>query len=187
VDNVSNITVKEDTPVGSVIAKVIARDADSGNFGKVTYLLDRKSSFGKFLVDSETGLIRVAEPLDREEQATYTLVLQAWDNFQFGYASGESRNAFKQITVSVLDINDSPPEFLDEENAKECASVTEFHEDVIMTIRARDRTCTIFNTYIHTLNNLPISLLPKLICISLLENILCSCMQTYLFAPRANR
>jgi cadherin 23 len=140
VDNVSNITVKEDTPVGSVVAKVLARDADSGNYGRVTYLLDRKSSLGKFLIDSETGQLRVAEPLDREEQASFTLVIQAWDNFQFGYASGESRSAFKQITVAVSDINDSPPEFVVEDNAKDCASVTEFHEDVVMTIRAKDRT-----------------------------------------------
>lgn len=141
VDNLSNITIPENAAVGSVIGKVVAQDMDSGNFGKITYLLDRKSSSGKFVVDSETGFIRVAEKLDREQVSSYTLVIQAWDNFQFGYAAGESRNAFKQITVKLSDINDSPPQFLDEEtNAtmSSCASVTEFHEDLILTIRAKD-------------------------------------------------
>ncbi|XP_035709581.1 cadherin-23-like isoform X3 [Folsomia candida] len=149
VDNLTNITVPEDAQVGSIIAKVVAKDMDSGNYGKITYLLDRKSSMGKFTIDSETGAIRVAEPLDREEKSSYTLVIQAWDNFQFGYASGESRNAFKQLNLAVSDINDSPPEFLDEDvqsatgkslrSGPTCASVTEFHEELILTIRAKDR------------------------------------------------
>ena len=36
--------------------------------------------------------------LDREEQHSYTLVLEAWDNYKFGYMAGESRNAFQQVT-----------------------------------------------------------------------------------------
>ncbi len=55
IDNLSNVTVPEDAPLGFVIAKVVAKDLDSGNYGKITYLLDRKSSGGKFVVDSETG------------------------------------------------------------------------------------------------------------------------------------
>jgi hypothetical protein len=39
----------------------------------------------------------VSDKLNREEQSTYMLIIEAWDNYQFGYASGESRNAFKQI------------------------------------------------------------------------------------------
>lgn len=123
-----------------MVAQVEAKDADSGSFGKITYLLDRTSSNGKFSVDPETGKISVAEPLDREEQASYALVLQAFDNFRYGYATGESRNAFKQITVNILDTNDQVPKFLEDEASREdsCNSVTEFHEDVIMTIRAKD-------------------------------------------------
>ena len=39
----------------------------------------------------------MSDKLNREEQNTYMLIIEAWDNYQFGYASGESRNAFKQI------------------------------------------------------------------------------------------
>lgn len=82
---------------GTEIAKIEARDADSGDFGKITYLLDRMSSQGKFHINPDTGLLTVADPLDREIQSSYLLVIEAWDNYQFGYSSGESRNAFKQI------------------------------------------------------------------------------------------
>ncbi|CAG7830108.1 unnamed protein product [Allacma fusca] len=137
IDGITNFTVKENAAVGTIVAKIEAQDKDSGQYGKVTYLLDRKSSGGKFVVDPETGHIRVAEPLDREEVSSYSLVVQAWDNYRFGYAAGESRNAFKQIVVDVADINDEVPVFEPVE-PNSCASVTEFHEDIITTVRAKD-------------------------------------------------
>lgn len=53
---------------------------------------------GKFQINSETGVLNVTDQLNREETSSYMLIVQAWDNYQFGYASGESRNAFKQIS-----------------------------------------------------------------------------------------
>ena len=53
---------------------------------------------GRFSVDPETGAIVVTERLDREEQESYTLILEAWDNYRVGYSAGESRNAFQQVT-----------------------------------------------------------------------------------------
>lgn len=52
---------------------------------------------GKFAIDPNTGVLSVADKLDRETKDAYMLVIEAWDNYQFGYLSGESRNAFKQI------------------------------------------------------------------------------------------
>lgn len=39
----------------------------------------------------------VADSIDWEVKQNYVLVIEAWDNYQFGYTAGESRNAFKQI------------------------------------------------------------------------------------------
>ena len=53
----------------------------------------------------------VTDHLDREEQQQYTLIVEAWDNYKFGYAAGESRNAFQQVTyvfgkqVKMIEIN----------------------------------------------------------------------------------
>ncbi|KRT78307.1 Cadherin, partial [Oryctes borbonicus] len=101
------------------------RDPDSGEFGKITYLLDRISSEGKFNLEPNTGILKVAEELDRETKQTYLLVVEAWDNYQYGFSSGESRNAFKHINVTILDVNDNPPQLL---LPSACISITEFHE-----------------------------------------------------------
>lgn len=54
-------------------------------------------SQGKFQIDPDTGVLNVSAPLNREEASFFMLIIEAWDNYQFGYTAGESRNAFKQI------------------------------------------------------------------------------------------
>ncbi|XP_017773804.1 PREDICTED: cadherin-23 [Nicrophorus vespilloides] len=124
------LKVPEDTAVGQKIAIVEAKDQDSGEFSKITYLLDRISSQGKFSLEPETGILRVAEELDRETKHSYLLVVEAWDNYQYGYNNGESRNAFKHINVSILDVNDNKPQL---DLPKACVTITEFHDpDIIV-------------------------------------------------------
>ncbi len=71
-----------------------AIDFNNSTDAKVVFLCHQ----GIFSIDPETGTITVMDQLDREEQNTFTLVLEAWDNYKFGYAAGESRNAFHQVT-----------------------------------------------------------------------------------------
>lgn len=92
-----NLSIYENQPIGTQIAVIEADDADSGDFGKVTYLLDRLSSQGKFSIDPDSGVLKVADKIDREQKSSYMIVVEIWDNYQFGAASGESRNAFKQF------------------------------------------------------------------------------------------
>jgi cadherin-23 len=47
-------TVSEDAPIGSLVTQIHAKDDDIGSYGKVTYLLDASSSFGKFKIDRDT-------------------------------------------------------------------------------------------------------------------------------------
>ncbi|XP_037943445.1 cadherin-23-like [Teleopsis dalmanni] len=95
-----NYTISENAAIGTRVGTVQAADADSGDFGKITFLMDRISSQGKFSIDADTGVLTVTEKLDRELKDFYMLVIEAWDNYQFGFLAGESRNAFKQILVS---------------------------------------------------------------------------------------
>ncbi|XP_064108915.1 cadherin-23-like isoform X3 [Macrobrachium nipponense] len=133
----SNLTIREDAPPGTSVAKVEAVDPDFDEYGRVTYLLDRKSSDGKFKINPDTGEITVASPLNREELSTFTLLIEAWDNYHFGYATGESRNAFMQLGVTVADINDEAPVFEEREG---CTMITEFHEarETVTVVRATD-------------------------------------------------
>lgn len=64
---------------------------------KRKYLFIFFISQGKFQIDPDTGVMNVSGLLNREENSFYMLIIEAWDNYQFGYITGESRNAFKQI------------------------------------------------------------------------------------------
>ncbi|BES92052.1 Cadherin domain [Nesidiocoris tenuis] len=136
--DISNISIYENTTIGTEIARIEADDADAGDYGKITYLLDRRSSQGKFQINPETGVLNVTDQLNREETSSYLLIVQAWDNYQFGYASGESRNAFKQLSVIILDVNDEAPQFT--HLPESCVAITEFHEprDTIILLKATD-------------------------------------------------
>ncbi|XP_011144581.1 cadherin-23 [Harpegnathos saltator] len=137
VSNVSNVTVMENSKIGTEIAVIQARDPDSGDYGKITYLLDRMSSQGTFAIHPETGSLTVADVLDWETKHSYVLVIEAWDNYQFGYTAGESRNAFKRIQVTVIDVNDNAPKMDIPQN---CVSISEFHDmrDLIFVIKTKD-------------------------------------------------
>ncbi|KAB0799063.1 hypothetical protein PPYR_06943 [Photinus pyralis] len=131
------LIVTESISIGETIGTVQAHDLDSGDFAKITYLLDRVSSQGKFSINPETGEIKVADFLDRETKSSYFLILEAWDNYQYGYYNSESRNAFKHVNVTISDVNDNTPKL---HLPSSCVSVTEFHEPLqpITTIQASD-------------------------------------------------
>ncbi|XP_017865167.1 PREDICTED: cadherin-23 [Drosophila arizonae] len=132
-----NYTISESAAPGTRVATVQAADADSGDFGKITFLMDRISSQGKFTIDADTGVLSVADKLDRETKDSYNLVIEAWDNYQFGFLAGESRNAFKQVFINILDENDNEPEV---SLPSSCILITEYHElhESIASIVGRD-------------------------------------------------
>ncbi|KAJ8674820.1 hypothetical protein QAD02_010606 [Eretmocerus hayati] len=137
VTDLTNVTVMENSKIGTEVVVVKANDSDSGDYGKITYLLDRISSQGKFVIHPNTGSLTVGGPLDWESRSSYVLVIEAWDNYQFGYATGESRNAFKQIEVNIIDVNDNVPKV---DIPDGCATVSEFHDirESILTIKSQD-------------------------------------------------
>lgn len=49
VTDISNLTVMENAKIGTEVATIQARDPDSGDYGKITYLLDRMSSQASIL------------------------------------------------------------------------------------------------------------------------------------------
>ncbi|XP_013115891.2 cadherin-23 [Stomoxys calcitrans] len=132
-----NYTISESAVVGTRIGTIQASDADSGDFGKITFLMDRISSQGKFSIDADTGVLTVIDKLDRETKDFYMLVIEAWDNYQFGFLAGESRNAFKQVFITILDENDNVPEVF---VPSTCVLITEYHElnEKIATIKGKD-------------------------------------------------
>ncbi|KYN09067.1 Cadherin-related tumor suppressor [Trachymyrmex cornetzi] len=99
-----NATVMEEEYPPLFVIKVSARDRDSGENGQVTYHLVDDFS-GSFIIDSRTGQIETNEKLDREEIASYELIVEARDQ-------GHPRlTGTAMVLVTVLDKNDNPPHF----------------------------------------------------------------------------
>jgi hypothetical protein len=64
------------------------------------------SADGFFSIDSSSGIIILEQSLDREQQSSYNISVQATDQ-----SPGQSLSSFTTVTITVLDINDNPPVF----------------------------------------------------------------------------
>ncbi|KAM3835604.1 cadherin-23 [Vipera latastei] len=99
--------VFEDVPLGTIILRVRATDADSGRFAQIQYSLG--DGEGKFGINPNTGDIYILSTLDREKRDHYTLTAVARDNP--GDISSNRRENSVQVLITVLDINDCRPQF----------------------------------------------------------------------------
>lgn len=107
--SVFNVSVMESIAPGSVLdlSYPLARDADSGLYGKITYSLLSGNDF--FAIDSSTSQITLESPLDFESQKAHSIAVRAVDG---GNKSRTSNEAFASVTVHVLDVNDNSPVFI---------------------------------------------------------------------------
>uniref|UniRef100_A0AAY5KYK2 Cadherin domain-containing protein n=1 Tax=Esox lucius TaxID=8010 RepID=A0AAY5KYK2_ESOLU len=97
--------VKEDAPLGTVVALIGAKDLDSLDNGKVNLSLQGKYPFKLNPSFADNYAIITDSKLDREIGPEYVLKIVASDS---GFPSLISQ---KEITVRVLDVNDNPPVF----------------------------------------------------------------------------
>ncbi|KAK2912906.1 protocadherin-16-like [Channa argus] len=99
------VSVMEDQPVGFVVLYVVARDADQGENGRVTYIIQSGNSGGTFSLNPSTGSLSIFKPLDREEQDVFNLTIIAEDH-------GIPQHSSSQLLcVHVIDVNDEVPWF----------------------------------------------------------------------------
>ncbi|XP_035681706.1 protocadherin-17-like isoform X1 [Branchiostoma floridae] len=103
-----SVDIMENTPVGSLVIDLNATDPDEGTNGEIVY------SFGStvpdsmkklFALDSVTGKLTVAAPLDHEASGgpVYQLTVQAQDK------GVNSAPTFATVIVNVGDKNDNAP------------------------------------------------------------------------------
>ncbi|XP_077388995.1 protocadherin-12 [Festucalex cinctus] len=99
-------TVLEGAPVDTFLALVMVSDADSGENGKVTAVMQHDSSpFRIKKVHGDNYMIVTAGVLDREKVMEYNITLVAQD---YG---DPPLSCVKQLPVRVLDENDNAPVF----------------------------------------------------------------------------
>ncbi|XP_040831358.1 protocadherin beta-2-like isoform X2 [Ochotona curzoniae] len=98
------VQVPENSPVGSQVATVLARDLDDGAYGEISYVFSQASEDVRktFQIKEKSGELILNQELDFESIKTYTVTIQATDG---GGLSGSC-----VVHVQVMDLNDNPPE-----------------------------------------------------------------------------
>ncbi len=103
--------VSENTPSNTFILQLNASDMDFAENATILFTIVSGNDLGLFEVVSESGEIRVAGPLDFEEQREHQLVVMAIDSAP----TIETRLSSEvNVTIQIIDVNDNTPEFLNE-------------------------------------------------------------------------
>ncbi|XP_007941830.1 protocadherin Fat 2 [Orycteropus afer afer] len=98
------ITISEDTEVGSTVAELKAKDADSEDNGRVRYTLLTPTE--KFSLHPLTGELAVTGHLDRELESQYILKVEARDQPR----KDHQLFAVTDLIVTLEDANDNSPQ-----------------------------------------------------------------------------
>ncbi|XP_043864280.1 cadherin-87A [Drosophila mojavensis] len=110
--------IDEDSPINTLVLTVHARDGDKGEPRKIVYdLLSNPNDY--FLLDANSGELRTAKPLDREALTDSTglisLVVRAREVVNDVPSDDPLTSATARATVTIRDVNDSPPKFNEKE------------------------------------------------------------------------
>ncbi|XP_061092838.1 protocadherin gamma-C5-like [Conger conger] len=97
--------VREDAPVGTVVALIRAVDVDFGNNGKVTLHIPPEYPFKLKPSFSDHYTLITGSKLDREASARYTIDIIATDS------GSPPLSTPRSININILDVNDNPPIF----------------------------------------------------------------------------
>jgi protocadherin Fat 1/2/3 len=126
------IEVKENHPVGSSMIFMNATDLDSGFNGKLVYAISGGNEDSCFIIDIETGMLKILSPLDRETADRYTLNITVYD------LGIPQKAAWRLLDITVLDTNDNPPEFLQEHYFVEVSEDKDINSEIIQ-VEATDK------------------------------------------------
>lgn len=127
-DRKYNISVEENTSVGTVIFQVKASDADSGINALLNYTLLPGEYEEIFSIDSLSGNISIIKDLDRERISSITLHVQVTDG---------KFNKSTDLFITVLDVNEFPPLF-SEPNYEASIPENALVGDTVIVVSATD-------------------------------------------------
>uniref|UniRef100_A0A9L0TA19 Cadherin domain-containing protein n=1 Tax=Equus caballus TaxID=9796 RepID=A0A9L0TA19_HORSE len=98
------VQVSENSPIGSLVITVSARDLDAGTHGELSYSFFQSSNqvVQAFEINTVTGEIRLRKMLDFEEIQSYRMEIEASDG---GGLTGKCT-----VAIEVMDVNDNAPE-----------------------------------------------------------------------------
>ena len=95
----------EDERIGYPVMRVIASDADRDMNAKLSYSIRAGNERGKFQIQQFTGEITLKEKLTYNEQANYSLTIDAIDS------GTPSLFSTQVLLIEIIDVNDNGPRF----------------------------------------------------------------------------
>ncbi|XP_063239987.1 LOW QUALITY PROTEIN: fat-like cadherin-related tumor suppressor homolog [Bacillus rossius redtenbacheri] len=106
-DDSYNVSVSEAAPFGTSVLKILARDNDTGMNQQVRYEIvdDGSNSTEYFHVDPDDGSVYLKQSLDHELRDSHHFTVAAFDS------GAPVLSSTAHVWVSVLDMNDNPPQF----------------------------------------------------------------------------
>ncbi|XP_051983363.1 protocadherin-10-like isoform X3 [Xyrauchen texanus] len=105
--SVYSVSLRENSPVGTLVIQLNATDMDEGQNGEIVYSLSSHNPpriRDLFNIDSRTGRIEVTGEVDYEESSTHQIYVQAKD------MGANSVPAHCKVLVKLIDVNDNTPE-----------------------------------------------------------------------------
>lgn len=117
--------VPEDANLNSLVIEVQAVDQDTAS--NIEYSIESGNTHDSFKID-KTGRITINKNLDYEQITDYSLKIKAFDGIYSDFAT---------VKITIANVNDCPPEFLDEEYRSKIDE-EKIHEDCIVIMQAFD-------------------------------------------------
>ncbi|XP_030072513.1 cadherin-17 [Microcaecilia unicolor] len=109
-----NLTLAEDTPVGTVILEIQATDGDEPSTGSsaINYKVHQGDQKGHFEIttnpQTNKGYMKINQPLDFETFPVYDLVIQATNPEPLVKGVDYTEDSFTRVKIFVSDVNEVP-------------------------------------------------------------------------------
>ena len=125
-------SVSENATIGLSVMQVSATDLDDGLNGRVRYSIVGGDTNLDFSIGEDSGIIRVAKNLNFERKNQYVLTVQVEDS------GSDVRYDSATATITILDINDNAPTFLDSPYVAYVMEEAEQLPATVITVQAYD-------------------------------------------------
>ncbi|XP_050723132.1 putative neural-cadherin 2 isoform X2 [Eriocheir sinensis] len=102
-EDLTSLSLPEDTPRGALLATFTAFDSDNGGKSRVQYRVAPSSDPRRQFAVDESGAVRLVGGLDREAAETHSVLVWAVDD------GTPPRTATATLAINVTDVNDNPP------------------------------------------------------------------------------
>ncbi len=125
-----------------------ATDIDEGSNGRIRYSIASGDENRDFSISEDSGIVRVAKNLNYERKNRYLLTIRAED-CAGDVNMGESRFDIAELVITISDINDNAPTFLDSPYLAYVMENVIPNDGYILTVKAYDADTPPFNSQVR--------------------------------------